>query len=132
MHKPVGSGDGRRVTGVPTAAGRAVRFADFATLNEALEFAATGETGINVYSVRGAIAQSIPYSELLDAARVLAGRLLACGLTAGDRVGLIAETSGDFVHAFFACQYAGLIPAPLPLPAPLGGRGVVCGLKFTF
>jgi fatty-acyl-CoA synthase len=26
------------------------------------------------------------------------------------------------VRAFFACQYAGLVPAPLPLPAPLGGR----------
>src|SRR6185312_14638278 len=24
--------------------------------------------------------------------------------------------------AFFACQYAGLAPVPMPLPAPLGGR----------
>jgi fatty-acyl-CoA synthase len=37
-------------------------------------------------------------------------------------VGLIADTEPDFVRAFFACQYAGLVPAPLPLPAPLGGR----------
>jgi fatty-acyl-CoA synthase len=37
-------------------------------------------------------------------------------------VALLAETDGDFVRAFFACQYAGLLPAPLSLPTPLGGR----------
>ena len=37
-------------------------------------------------------------------------------------MGLVAETDADFVVAFFACQYARLTPAPLPLPAPLGGR----------
>ncbi len=110
------------MTGVPTVADRAVRFADFATLNEALNFAATGATGINVYSMRGEVAEAIPYSRLCNDARALAQRLLASGLAPGDPVGLIAETSGDFVRAFFACQYAGLIPAPLPLPAPLGGR----------
>src|SRR3546814_13267536 len=36
--------------------------------------------------------------------------------------GVIAETDGDFARAFFACQYAALVPAPLPLPAALGGR----------
>ena len=35
---------------------------------------------------------------------------------------LLAETDGDFVRAFFACQYAGLLPAPMALPTPLGGR----------
>jgi hypothetical protein len=52
----------------------------------------------------------------------LAPRLLATGAKPGDSVGLIADTEADFVRAFFACQYAGLVPAPLPLPAPLGGR----------
>ena len=37
-------------------------------------------------------------------------------------MGLVADTDVDFVVAFFACQYARLTPAPLPLPAPLGGR----------
>src|SRR3546814_2809803 len=36
--------------------------------------------------------------------------------------GVIAETDGDFARAFFACQSAALVPAPLPLPAALGGR----------
>ena len=76
--------------GVPTSADRAVRAADFATLNEALDFAATGETGLNIYSVRGEIAEAIPYSRLREDALALAGRLLASGLEPGDRVGLIA------------------------------------------
>jgi fatty-acyl-CoA synthase len=37
-------------------------------------------------------------------------------------VGLLAESDGDFARAFFACQYAGLVPAPLPLPAAFGGK----------
>ena len=32
-------------------------------------------------------------------------------------------TSAEFVTLFYACQYAGVIPAPLPLPVTLGGRG---------
>jgi fatty-acyl-CoA synthase len=107
---------------LPTAADRALRLADFATLTEALDFAAGGETGISIHSMRGEVAEALSYGRLHEEARALAGRMLAAGLAAGERVGLIAETDGDFVRAFFACQYAGLIPAPLPLPAPLGGR----------
>ncbi|WP_309643860.1 fatty acyl-AMP ligase [Phenylobacterium sp.] len=107
----------------PTAPGRALRLADFSTLLEALDFAAGGETGVNLYGLRGELVRALPYAELRDAARENAARLLAAGLAPGDRVALIAETDADFVIAFFACQYAGLIPAPLPLPTPLGGRG---------
>jgi len=110
------------VTGVPTAADRKVRHADFATLNEALDFAATGETGVTLHTLRGEMAEALTYRALRDQAQALAHRFLALGLEPGDRVGLIADTSGDFIRAFFACQYAGLIPAPLPMPAPLGGR----------
>ena len=106
----------------PTAPERALRRADFATLVEALDYAAAGETGLNLYGLRGELAEALPYGELRRMALDLAGRLLAAGLKPGDRVGLIAETDADFVRAFFACQYAGVIPAPLPLPAPLGGR----------
>lgn len=108
----------------PTAPDRAIRLADFATLVEALDFAAQGETGLNLYGLRGELAEALPYHLLRTQAREIAGRLLAAGLKPGDRVGLIAETDADFVRAFFACQYAGLIPAPLPLPAPLSGRPV--------
>ena len=110
------------VTPTPTAPERRHRAADFATLTEALDFAATGPTGVNLYSLRGELAVAMPYAQLADEARGLAGRLLAAGFAPGDRIGLIAETNDEFIRSFFACQYAGLIPAPLPLPAPLGGR----------
>lgn len=106
----------------PTEPGRVVRLADFPTLVEALDFAAQGATGVNLYGLRGELVEALPYQALRLAAREHAARLLAAGLRPGDRVALIAETDGDFVRAFFACQYAGLIPAPLPLPTPLGGR----------
>jgi len=106
----------------PTASTRTVRFADFPTLTAALDFAATGETGVNLFSLRGELVEALPYATLRDQAQALAPRLLATGARPGDSVGLIADTEADFVRAFFACQYAGLVPAPLPLPAPLGGR----------
>jgi fatty-acyl-CoA synthase len=106
----------------PTASERTVRFADFPTLTQALDFAATGETGVNLYSLRGELVEAIPYAKLRDDAVVLARRLLATGAKVGDSVALLAETDADFVRAFFACQYAGLLPAPMALPTPLGGR----------
>jgi fatty-acyl-CoA synthase len=106
----------------PTAPDRILRHADFPTLLEALDHAARGVTGLNFHGLRGELAEAMPYADLRQAARALACDLLGQGLRPGDRVGLIAETDGDFARAFFACQYAGLVPAPLPLPAPLGGR----------
>lgn len=84
----------------PTVPDRAVRFADFPTLTAALDFAAQGDTGINLYGLRGELAEALPYRDLVTTAKTLAGQLLAAGLEAGDRVGLIAETDGDFVRAF--------------------------------
>jgi fatty-acyl-CoA synthase len=110
------------MTPTPTAPDRAFRPADFATVTEALDYAAQGRTGVNLYSQRGELVEALTYGDLREQALELAGRLLGAGLEPGDRVGLVAETDGDFFRSFFACQYAGLIPAPLPLPAPFGGR----------
>jgi len=98
------------------------RFGDFATLTEALDYAARGETGLNIYSPRGELQEVLTYAALREQARALALRMLAAGLEPGERVAMIAETDGDFIRAFFACQYAGLIPAPMPLPAAFGGK----------
>ena len=38
------------------------------------------------------------------------------------RVALLAATSPEFLVLFFACQYAGLIPVPMPLPTAFGRR----------
>ena len=106
----------------PTAPSRAQRRGDFPTLVAALDFAATGETGLNFHDLRGKLTLALPYRDLWEQALDIARGLLASGLEPGDRVALIADTTPEFVRAFFGCQYAGLIPAPMPLPAPLGGR----------
>ncbi|HXV01397.1 MAG TPA: fatty acyl-AMP ligase [Caulobacteraceae bacterium] len=110
------------MTPTPTAPDRTNRPGDFATLGEALDYAAAQPTGVNLHSSRGELIEVLPYSTLREQAVALAGRLLAAGLEPGDRVALAAESSGDFLRTFFACQYAGLAPAPTPLPAPFGGK----------
>jgi fatty-acyl-CoA synthase len=110
------------LTPTPTAPDRTTRLGDFSTISEALDYAARQPTGINIYSLRGELIEVLPYSRLREQARALASALLAGGLRPGDRVALAAESDGDFLRGFFACQYAGLAPAPLPLPAPFGGK----------
>jgi fatty-acyl-CoA synthase len=106
------------------------RHADFGFLAEALDYAAQSPTGLNFYSGNGALIEALPYRLLREQAIDLARRMLGTGLRPGDRIGLIAESDGDFVRAFFACQYAGLVPAPLPLPAAFGGKdGYVSHLR---
>src|SRR5258708_1128694 len=106
------------------------RHADFGCLAEALDYAARSPTGLNFYSGKGALIEALPYRLLREQAIDLARRMLGTGLRPGDRIGLIAESNGDFVRAFFACQYAGLVPAPLPLPAAFGGKdGYVSHLR---
>jgi fatty-acyl-CoA synthase len=99
-----------------------LRHGDFATLVEALDYAARGETGINLHSPKGELVEAISYRQLRAEARALAARMLAAGLTPGERVAMIADTDAAFVRTFFACQYAGLAPAPMPLPAAFGGK----------
>lgn len=102
--------------------GQRKRHADFGTIAEALDYAAQGLAGFNFYSGRGELVEVLPYALLRTQAMALAARMLGVGLQPGDRVGLVADNNGDFARAFFACQYAGLVPAPLPLPAAFGGR----------
>ncbi|MDP3859126.1 MAG: fatty acyl-AMP ligase [Stagnimonas sp.] len=99
------------------------RLADFATLPQALDYAAQGETGLNFYTGKGELAEALSYAKLREQSQVLARKLLASGLLPGERVALIADTDGDFARGFFACEYAGLVPTTLPLPAAFGGRG---------
>lgn len=106
----------------PTAPHRRVQLGQFGSVTEALDFAALGETGMNLYSLRGQLDEALTYRALRRDALVHADRLLSSGLRPGDAIGLVAETDGAFIRAWFAAIYAGLIPLPLPLPAPLGGR----------
>ena len=99
-----------------------LRHGNFATLSEALDYAALGETGCNFYSGRGKLTHVVTYADLQKQAQNLARRLNGLGLPRGTRVALIADTTPDFIRFFFACQYAGLIPVPLPISLHLGGH----------
>ncbi|MEE2690364.1 MAG: fatty acyl-AMP ligase [Pseudomonadota bacterium] len=93
----------------------------FATLADALDYAARGEAGYNFYNLRGELADILPYSVLKVQAEALASAL-AGRFERGSRIAIVAETSPDFMLAFFACQYGGMIPAPMPMPVNLGGK----------
>jgi fatty-acyl-CoA synthase len=107
---------------LPTSSNLTQRAGDFATLPAALDYAALGQTGLNFYAVRGELSAALSYRALRDEALALARRLLGLGLRPGERVAILAHTHPDFVRLFFACQYAGLVPVPMPLPFAFGGR----------
>ena len=97
------------------------RYADFATLGEALDYAATGVRGLNFHDPRGTLTRAYPFSELREDALKQARRLIATGTRPDDRIALIAETGPEFASLFFGVIYAGAWPVPLPLPTSFGG-----------
>jgi fatty-acyl-CoA synthase len=106
----------------PTVDGQARRLADFATLGDALDYAADGARGLNFHDARGSLTRAYPYSELREDSLALARRFIALGIAPGDRIALIAETGVEFAACFFGAVYAGAWPVPLPLPTSFGGR----------
>ena len=97
---------------------------EFANLAEALDYAARGVTGCNFYTGRGELCAVMSYAELREYAQTTARRLQSLGLMRGARVALLADTNPDFIRFFFACQYAGLVPVPLPASMHLASRSV--------
>jgi fatty-acyl-CoA synthase len=97
------------------------RLADFATLGEALDYAAEGVRGLNFHDARGNLTRPYPFSELRRDALAQAYRLIAAGVKPEDRIALIAETGAEFASLFFGVIYAGAWPVPLPLPTSFGG-----------
>jgi len=114
-------------TATPTCHELPFRAANFATLTEALDYAALGETGVNFSTGRGTMYASIPYRELRKQCLELAGKLLGLGLEKGDQVAIVAETDPEFIRFFFASQYAGLVPVALPTSIKLGAHSVYVG-----
>ncbi|MGE5255531.1 MAG: fatty acyl-AMP ligase [Hyphomicrobiales bacterium] len=106
----------------PTEHKLPLRYGDFATLSEALDYAAQGETGANFYNGRGQLEAVLPYAVLREDAVRIARQLLGLNLERGARVALVAETYPDFLRFFYACQYAGMVPVPLPASIHLGGH----------
>ncbi len=106
----------------PTHPNIDLRPGNFSTLPEALDYAARGTTGSNFYSGRGHLTHVLSYESLQTHSANLAKRLHGLDLPRGSRVALVADTTPDFLRFFFACQYAGLIPVPLPVSIHLGGH----------
>jgi len=98
------------------------RLADFETLTESLDYAAGGEAGINFYSPRGELETALSHGALREQSVSMALKLTAAGYPRGMRFAIVAETHPDFHVFFFACQYAGLIPVPLPLNMNMGAH----------
>ncbi|MBB6125078.1 fatty acyl-AMP ligase [Sphingobium subterraneum] len=98
------------------------RFSDFATLGEALDYAAQGQRGLNFHDPRGTLTHPYPYRELREDALACAHRLVAHGVRPQDRIALVAETGPEFAQMFFGIVYAGAWPVPLPLPTSFGGK----------
>lgn len=109
------------LTALPTDRGQPLNLSDFDTLTKGLDYAATCETGFSYYSARAELKSTLSYKEVREQAIEMAKRLVPFA-EKNARIGLCATTSPEFAVFFFACQYAGLIPAPLPLPVTLGGR----------
>lgn len=106
----------------PTQPTISLRPGNFSSLPEALDYAACGKTGSNFYSGRGHLTHVLPYADLQTQSINLAKRLNSLELPRGSRVALVADTTPDFLRFFFACQYAGLTPVPLPISLHLGGQ----------
>jgi fatty-acyl-CoA synthase len=98
------------------------RLADFATIGEALDYAAQGRRGLNFHDARGTLTQAYTYAELREDALAHAHRFIALGIQPGDRIAMVAETGSEFAACFFGAVYAGAWPVPLPLPTSFGGR----------
>lgn len=105
----------------PTKSGLTLRHSDFSTLCEGLDYAAQGKTGLNYFDGKANLKSVLTYSDLKVRALDVAYRLVEFA-PKNARIGLAAVSTPEFAIMFFACQYAGLVPAPLPLPVTLGGR----------
>ncbi|MBS0224207.1 MAG: fatty acyl-AMP ligase [Proteobacteria bacterium] len=94
----------------------------FNNLCDALDYAATGNTGLNFFDARGRLLSVLPYSRLQLEAQALASRLIGADFGRGECLLIIADTSPDFCVAFFGAQYAGIIPVPVAVPVGLGTK----------
>lgn len=98
------------------------RIGGFSSLPAALDYAAQGETGLNLYSSLGQLQLCLSYTDLRRQAMLKARHLSSLKLARGSYVALIGETSGTFFSLFFACQYAGLVPCVMPYNTYPGGK----------
>ena len=98
------------------------RLADFATLGDALDYAAQGPARAQFPRCPRPLDPRLSLFRAAHDALAHARRLVSLGIKPGDRIALIAETGPEFAACFFGAVYAGAWPVPLPLPTSFGGR----------
>ena len=107
------------------------RYSDFDTLVEAIEYAAKGKRGPNFFNAKGDLIESLTWTDVYERAQAIGRKIVGLGFEKGDRIALIAETSANFVSFFVGCQFASVLPVPLPLPTSFGGKeGYVSQLRM--
>lgn len=111
-----------QISPTPTLSEIALRRGGFVSIADALDYAARGKTGTNFYSSKGVLTHASSYKELQQQSLSVAAQLLDMGVEPGEFVGIIAETTQSFQHAFYACQYIGLIPVPISFNRYIGGH----------
>jgi fatty-acyl-CoA synthase len=87
------------------------RYADFATMTEALDYVAQSKLGMNFHDARATLVRVYPYAELRRDALAAADRFVARGIAPGQRVALIAETAAEFVALF--CRHRSAARKPI-------------------
>ena len=115
------------VGATPTGNGIPRPEGEFKGLAEALDVAARGRTGYNFYGGSGELEAVLPYAQLRHQALATARRLARLSLPRHARIAIIADTAPLFHRFFFACQYAGLIPVPMPAALQMGGGDAYVG-----
>ncbi|MBM4205346.1 MAG: AMP-binding protein, partial [Gammaproteobacteria bacterium] len=111
----------KNLTPTPTHSGLTRPVSTLCNLAEMLDFAARGGSGFNFYNGSGRLTDVLTYHDLRIEALHLARQLATLGLPRLARVAIIADTTPLFHKVFFACQYAGYIPVPLPAALFMGG-----------
>jgi acyl-CoA synthetase (AMP-forming)/AMP-acid ligase II len=93
---------------------------DGRTINGLLEEAArSGNHGLRILGRRDR-SQWLPWSDVYERARMVAGSLRQIGVRDHDRVALIYPTSDRFFDGLFGVLLAGAVPVPLYPPVRLG------------
>jgi len=105
-----------------TGAPLVLSFGSFGTVAEALDLAAQTDNDVRIYNQKGELEHAFTYKSLREEAIKMGQALRSLGLSRGDRVAIAAETCPEFFFIFYGCQYAGLVPCPLPHTIYLGGK----------
>jgi fatty-acyl-CoA synthase len=105
----------------------------FASLCEALDSAAQGDTGLNFFDGRGRLVEALSYRTLRERAQAFARRVIGAGMAPEERMLLVADTWPGFCVAFMGAQYAGVVPVPVAMPVGFGAMaGYIGNLRSQF